>query len=147
MGLPQHTDRQGDDGEVTTLFDVEYQVNRTISALHKLIHPDTTQYKAYRQLSLPIRYSTFISILVCLNELKIGSKSNVVVSTKRDPEFIGKAVDCLYEAGYLVKVGRARLIKPFKRHKIDTHYSLSEKGMKTVRDYVLEVLADLPATI
>lgn len=71
-------------------------------------------------------------IMLAVARLKQPSKSNVVSSMRAGRTSALNAIDHLYQHGYLRKVPKPRIIKPFGKYKIDTGYELTEKGMRTL---------------
>lgn len=143
MGKALLSDNQGDIGEITTPVTLDQKLSDVIKIYNAVVNPPVAVVKAHRDTSLTIRYKTFIHLLICLYGLKKASKAMVIKYSTRNNVFVGRAIDEMYNAGYLVIVPVARYIKPFNRHKIDTHYSLSDKGLKALTDYVSACLAEV----
>lgn len=71
-------------------------------------------------------------ILLAVARLKQPSKAMVIKTMRAGIRSAINAIDHLYQHGYLVKVPKPRIIKPFGKYKIDTGYELSEKGKRAL---------------
>lgn len=90
---------------------------------------------------MPVLYGArpkyLYQILLAVARLKQPSKAMVIHTLCADKGSALQAIDHLHSVGYLRSVDKPRLIKPFRKYKIDKGYELTDRGWQALCAIIL----------